>query len=281
MRELILGEVIQRQIAALLLLEADDLACDVAAIERIVRRAQPGLAVGTGGAVLIGHVLQRARQIGLHELLPRLRHAPVGQKDRGVGLPAPVFVLVRGDRDGEQRIHREALAGIADRIRRDIGEAHRAVAPQRGDPGIGRGGDDGAQHAVGDLAAVLAHEDVGRQCLRPPAETGDALHLTVRQPDHDRCDAGDVHQIRLQHAERDAGRAAGIDRIAAGLQDGERGRCGEVVAGGNRVTRAVDGRAMAHVGLRKRRRISVRQTVRSVQFLSPAMRPSLAFRPSG
>ena len=42
------------------------------------------------------------------------------------------------------------------------------------------------------------------------------------QPDHDRRDAGDVHQVRLQHAERDARGAAGIDRVAAGLQDGER-----------------------------------------------------------
>ena len=249
----VFGEVVHRQIAALLLLEPHDLARDVAAVERIVRRAQSRRAIRAGGAVLVGHVLQRARKVGLDEFVPRLRHPVVGQIDRGVGRPAPIFVLMRRDRGGEQRIHRETLAGVADRIGRDIGEAHRAVALQCGDPGVGCGGDDGAQHAVGDFSPVLAHEDVGGKRLRPPAEAGDALHVAVRQPDHDRCDAGDVHQVGLQHAERYARRAAGVDRVAAGFQDGEGGRGRQIVAGGDGVTRAVDGRAMAHDGLLKER----------------------------
>ena len=38
----------------------------------------------------------------------------------------------------------------------------------------------------------------------------------------------------------------GIDRVAAGFEDREAGGGGEVVAGRNGVTRAVDGRAMGH-----------------------------------
>ena len=253
MRRTVFGEVVHREIAALLLLEPHDLARDVAAVERIVRRAQSRRAIRAGGAVLVGHVLQVRERSDWTNLSPDFGTRSLGRIDRGVGRPAPIFVLMRRDRGGEQRIHREALAGVADRIGRDIGEAHRAVALQCGDPGVGCGGDDGAQHAVGDLSAVLAHEDVGGKRLRPPAEAGDALHVAVRQPDHDRCHAGDVHQVGLQHAERDARRAAGVDRIAAGFQDGEGGRGRQIVAGGDGVTRAVDGRAMAHDGLLKER----------------------------
>ena len=97
-RRMVGRQVIHRQVAAFGLLELHDLPRDVAAIERVVRGVQPGEAVGAGGAVLVRHELQRARQVGLHEFLPRPRDAVVRQENRGVGLPAAVLMLVRGDR---------------------------------------------------------------------------------------------------------------------------------------------------------------------------------------
>ena len=62
--------------------------------------------------------------------------------------------------------------------------------------------------------------------------------------DHDRRHAGDVHLVGMQHGQRDAGAAAGVDRIAARLEDREAGGGGEVVAGRDGVPAAVEGRAL-------------------------------------
>jgi hypothetical protein len=59
---------------------------------------------------------------------------------------------------GHQWVHREPVARETGRRRRDLAKGHRAPALERGDPSVGRGGDDGAQHAFRDLAAVLAHK---------------------------------------------------------------------------------------------------------------------------
>ena len=192
---------------------------------------ETGKAVGAGGVVLVGHELDGAREVGLDEFVASFRHLPARQVDRRIGLPAAILVGVGCDRPGKQRIHREALGGEADGGGGDVGETHRAVAAERCDPGVGGGGDDGAQDAVGDFAAVLAHEQVGGQALGPPAQAGDAFHRAVGEAEHDRGHAGEVDQVGLQHAECDARRTAGIDRVAAGLQDGEAGGGGEVVAG--------------------------------------------------
>ena len=100
---------------------------------------------------------------------------------------------------------------------------------QRGDPGIGRGRHHGAQHAVRDFAAMLAHEQVGRQRTRPVAEAGDRLDRAIRHAEDDRRDAGEIDQIGLQHAQRDPGGATRVDRVAARLQDREPGRRGQIV----------------------------------------------------
>ncbi len=171
---------------------------------------------------------------------------PFGRKIAVLECPAAIFVLVRGDRGGQQRVDREPLGGETDGRGGDIGEAHRAMPAQRGDPGVGRGGDHGAQHAVGDFAAMLAHEQIGGQRLRPPAEAGDALDRSVREPDHDRRHAGDIDQVRLQHAQAHAGGHTGVDRVAARLQDGEARRRGQIMAGRNGMAGAVNTRTMGH-----------------------------------
>ena len=72
------GEIILGQPAAILLLMAQDRARDVAAIERIARRLQAGEAIAVRvRPLLIRHVLQRAREIALHEDLAHLRRTSV------------------------------------------------------------------------------------------------------------------------------------------------------------------------------------------------------------
>ena len=162
------GEVGHGEVAALGLLEGDDLAGDVALIEGVVRGLQPGFAA-TGGAGLVGHVLQGVGEVGLLEVVADLGDLVAGEEDGGVLRPAAVGGLLAGDRELEEGVHREALAGEADGVGGDLGEAHGPVALQRGDPGVGGGGDDGAQDADGDLAAVFGHEQVGREGAGPVA----------------------------------------------------------------------------------------------------------------
>ena len=73
------------------------------------------------------------------------------------------------------------------------------------------------------------------------------IHLSrSARPDHDRRHAGDVHLVGMQHGQRDAGGAAGVDRIAARLEDREAGRGGEIVAGRDGVPAAIEGRTVGH-----------------------------------
>ena len=57
-----------------------------------------------------------------------------------------------------QRVDGKAVAREADRGLRDLAEAHRAEALERGDPGIGRRRHHRAQDALRDLAAVVLLE---------------------------------------------------------------------------------------------------------------------------
>ena len=236
--------------AALLFHEGDDLLGDVAAIKGVARGLEPGLAATPpsatgGGALLVGHVLQRAGEIGLAEHFAGFGRPAVGQKDRRRGRPGAMVGGVPLQALGHQRIHRKAVAGEPDRRRRDLAKAHRAVAPERGDPGVGCGRNHGAHDPLGDLAAVLAHEQLGVERLGPGAEPGDRDHLAARGViDHDRRHPGDIDQIALQDAERDPGRAAGVDRVAARFEDRKPGGGGEVVAGRDGVAGHRDGRAV-------------------------------------
>ena len=253
-RRMIAGEVLGREEAAFGLHKGDDLLGDVAAIEGVARRFEPGIAAVPVAAArgsrlfLVGHVLQRGGEIGLAEHLPGLERAAVRQQYRRRRRPTPQPLLLLFEAGGHQRVHRKTVAREPGRGGGDLAKAHRAVAPQCGDPGIGRGRDDGAQHAERDLAAMLAHKKFGVERLWPSAEPGDgddfALFGVI---DHDRRDAGKIDQVDLQDAERDAGGDPGIDRVAARLQDVETGRRGEVMASRDRMPGHRDRRAMGGV----------------------------------
>jgi hypothetical protein len=124
-------------------------------------------------------------------------------------------------------------------------EGHRAVLLERLDPCRGRRGHHGAQNARRHRAAMLAPEILDRRRLGPRAEAVDVHDLALfREVDHERRNAGEVDAIGLQHAERDAGGDAGIDRIAAGLENLETGVRGGIVTGGDHVLRAGDRRTI-------------------------------------
>ena len=70
------------------------------------------------------------------------------------------------------------------------------------------------------------------------------MHLAVLCRENDlRRNAADVDLFGLQHADRQTGRDAGIDGIAAGLEDFEGRVGGQVMAGRNDVPGAHDGHA--------------------------------------
>src|ERR1700730_17514713 len=250
-RRAVLGEVLGRQEPALLFHEGDDLAGDVAAVESIACRFEPGLAASPIGAMVggcplfVGHVLQRRCKVGLAEHLASFGEPPIRQKDRRGRGPGAVIRLVALQALGHQRIHRKAVARQSDRRRGDLAKAHRAVAPECGDPGVGGGWNDSPQHALGDPAAMLALEEFGVERLWPRTEPGDGHHLVlVGELDTDRCHAGDVYEVALQHPERDPGAAPRIDRVAASLQDTEAGGRREIMPRGDRVPGDGDGRPM-------------------------------------
>src|SRR5690348_9244653 len=102
---------------------------DVAAIEGVMRGAEPGFASTSGcGALLIGHVLQSACKIRLYEQRAHFRRLAAGQKDGGSVRPLADFILSCCDDLGEERIDREPVAREADRGGGNITEAHRPPA---------------------------------------------------------------------------------------------------------------------------------------------------------
>jgi hypothetical protein len=127
--------------------------------------------------------------------------------------------LVVADEIGHVRIDRETLTGDADRRRRHLGERHRAVFFERGDPRIRRGRHDRALDPNGDLAAVVSLKIFGARLFRPAAETADRHRLAaLGEPDQDRSDAADADMDAFEDSGRDPGRDPGIDRVAAGFQ---------------------------------------------------------------
>jgi hypothetical protein len=92
--------------------------------------------------------------------------------------------------------------------------------------------DDSALDVGQDAAALVLAEPCGTRQLRPRAEAADRHRLAGSgQVDHDRRHAGEVNVLALQHAQRDTARHAGVDRVAAGLEDLEPDLRGEVVGG--------------------------------------------------
>ena len=206
----IVGEVFGGEDAAVLLLIFDDRARDVAAIERVARCGEAGFASARARRrLLVRHVLQRGAERLLHEHLADLRRASVRQVEIDVRRELAILRLMIGDDLVHEVVGGESVARVADRGFRHLAEAHGAEALERRDPGIGRRRHHRAHDALRDFAAVVLHEVVGIERLRPGAETGNGDEAVLGGGiDDDRRDARDVHEFRLHDTERDSRRNA-------------------------------------------------------------------------
>src|SRR5204862_3501585 len=133
-RRMIAGEVLGREEAAFGLHKGDDLLGDVAAIEGVARRFEPGIAAVPVAAAsgsrlfLVGHVLQRGGEVGLAKYLAGLGRAAVRQQYRRGRRPTPQPLLLLFEAGGHQRGPRKTVARVPRRGCGDLAKAHRAVA---------------------------------------------------------------------------------------------------------------------------------------------------------
>ena len=88
-------------------------------------------------------------------------------------------------------------------------------------------------------------EPRGAGQLRPgPRPLIDTVSPGFRKLDHDRRHTGEMHVFALQHAQRDARRDSGVDRVAAGFQDFKPGLRGKIIRRRHHVPRAENARMM-------------------------------------
>ena len=97
-------------------LEGDDRCGDIATIESVAHGLETLCATELSRSrLLVDEVLQRGAQTGLHEAAADLRGRALRQLDRRAGRPFGKIVACGGNRGGHERVHREALAGKANR----------------------------------------------------------------------------------------------------------------------------------------------------------------------
>ena len=256
-RALVFGEVLHRQPAAVLLVVADHGPREVAAVEGVAGggEAGPPPPARGGRRFLVRHVPDRGGEVGLHETFAFLRRPSARKVDRLVRRPAAIAVFMGGEVLEHHVVHREPLARIPDRGRRDVAEAHRAVTAEGEDPGVGGGRHDGAEDAGRHVAVELRDEAVERGGARPPAEAAHGHHpVLLREMDHDRGDPRELHHVAVHHAEGEPGRHPGVDGVAARFEDFVAGLRREVVAGAHHVAGRVNGRLHGHIGGSPRQR---------------------------
>ena len=148
----------------------------------------------------------------------------------------------------QERVDRKAVAGIADRRLRDFPKAHRAEALERRDPGVGRRRHQGAEDSQRNGTAMVLLEVIGPDRLRPRAQSRDRDDAILGSGiDDDRRHAREVHVFRLHDTERNTGRNAGVDRIAACLQNFEASLGGKIMTGSHHVARPHDRRTVGHI----------------------------------
>ena len=240
------GEIVVGQEPVLRCVECGDLPRDVAAIEQIARGLKARLPSRLPGPGLgVQQAADRARQVRLREHLSRFGQAPVGHEHRRARRPPRELADRVPQVRCHERMHRKALGGQAQRLLHDLGEAQRAVACERGDPGIGRARGDAAQDAGRDLAAAMLLEVGDARGLGPAPQPADGQHaIFLGEVDDDGRDPGQVHHVDVEHGETEAGRHARVDRIAPAREDARARLRRQVVTRGHHAVGAHDARAV-------------------------------------
>ncbi len=94
-----------------------------------------------------------------------------------------------------------------------------------------------SRHVAPELA--LEVRDIGG--LRPASQTTDGLdRATGGRAEYDGRDAAEIRGFGHYDIEADAGRDAGVNRIATLFQDAQAGHGGQIVIGGHQVTLAAE-----------------------------------------
>ncbi len=195
---------------------------DEALAPRLARALDLGLAVA---AVLrlAQDALVGVGDLRIGEMRAGLRHLAAGQIHRRRRRPVFVEQVLDGVDGGADALdQRIAVARIADRGRQHVGDAHRAVVAQQRHPGVERAGNAGREQAgAGDeieaeLVAVMRDGGAGRHRALPADHLGLAAPHVVE--DHRHVAARAV-EVRLDHLQRERGRAGRIEGVAAALQD--------------------------------------------------------------
>ncbi|MNX58533.1 hypothetical protein D3C86_893810 [compost metagenome] len=214
--------------------EPVDLFGDEAAIERVAGRLDLAFSVSARALRLLEHAGPRSGQRRIAEQLAGFRNLAAGHIHLGGRGPVRLEeILQAGDGVGNARHQRMAVLGVIDGGFEHVAHAHRAMVAQQQHPGVERPRNDGGQQAVaGDelepFGAVALQRGGGRRRALA-AQHFDAA--SARGIEHRGHFAGRADEVRLDHLQHERGRGAGIERVAAALQQRHAGRAGQPMRG--------------------------------------------------
>jgi hypothetical protein len=239
-RDPIRREILLVEQAAIRPLELGEDPREVSAVDRVAHRRDAGLATPAARRLLlVDEKLQRPSEIRLKENLARLGRAAIRAEDRSGSRAGGEIGKLPLDCQRHHRVGDEPIAGVADGGADGVCEAHGAVQLERREPRVRSAGHDRLQNAFRHAVAADPLEELAARASRPCAETVDG-HKAPFPPeiDHDRRDAGEAAHLRLDDIQREARRDAGVDGVAARLEDHQTRLRGEVMSGGDDVARA-------------------------------------------
>ncbi len=256
---------------------------DKALAPNLARAPDHRLATAASGFGLVKDALVGFGVANVTEQRALLRHLGPRQIDLGRGRPVVAEQILDGvDRRHRALDQRMAMPGVTDGGFEHVAQMHGAVLFEDQHVGVeGAGNAGGKQTGAGndveaEMAAIVRDRGAGwRRALTAHNCRGTRpLVLLLIEQDHRHVAAGTV-QMRFHHLQREGRRDAGIEGVAAALQDahGDGGR--DPVRGRRDTKRAVDlGAGRELIGIDERHGVR-----RSRGFLlgRPIIAPSMPF----